>query len=218
MATRRRLTLTFDNGPDPATTPFVLRELAARDLTATFFPVGTQVRRPGGHELLREVAAAGHTIGNHSLTHTVPLGESPGRETVHREIAEMQELLGSLAGGEKLFRPFGGGGHIGPHLLSPEAVEHLTAHQYTVVLWNSVPRDWEDPDGWCERALLDLSRRPWTLLVLHDIVADAMKHLPAFLDGVLDDGIEITAELPAECVPIHRGRVTGDLAPLVRQN
>lgn len=60
--------------------------------------------------------------------------------------------------------------------------------------------------------------RPWTLLVLHDIVADAMKHLPAFLDGVLDDGIEITAELPAECVPIRRGRVTGDLAPLVRQN
>ncbi|MDX6739869.1 polysaccharide deacetylase family protein [Actinocorallia sp. A-T 12471] len=210
-----RLTLSFDNGPDPDVTPFVLRELAARGLSATFFPVGDQLRKPGGRELLAEVAAAGHVIGNHSMTHTVPLGESPGWETVGREIADMQDLLGDLAGDEKLFRPFGGGGRLGPHLFSPEAVQYLVAERYTVALWNSVPRDWEDPDGWSERARRDVQRRPWTLLVLHDIVKEAMEHLPAFLDGVLADGVEITAELPPECVPVCRGEVTGDLGPLV---
>uniref|UniRef100_A0AAU2VKP9 Polysaccharide deacetylase family protein n=1 Tax=Streptomyces sp. NBC_00008 TaxID=2903610 RepID=A0AAU2VKP9_9ACTN len=218
MAARRRLALSFDNGPDPAGTPFVLKELAARNLTATFFPVGSQVSLPQGRELLEEVAAAGHTIGNHSMTHTVPLGLSPGWETVRREITDMRELLGELAGEEKLFRPFGGGGHLGPHLFSKEAVEHLVAERYTVALWNSVPRDWEDPNGWPERALADIRRRPWTLVVLHDVVVDAMKHLPAFLDRVLDDDVEITTLLPEDCVPILRGRISGDLAPLVAQS
>ncbi|WP_406140085.1 polysaccharide deacetylase family protein [Streptomyces sp. NBC_01089] len=215
MAARRRLTLSFDNGPDPAGTPFVLKELAVRGLTATFFPVGNQLFLPQGRELLEEVAAAGHTIGNHSMTHTVPLGQSPGWETVQREIADMQEMLGELAGEEKLFRPFGGGGHLGPHLFSGEAVEHLTAERYTVALWNSVPRDWEDPDGWAERALADIRRLPWTLVVLHDIVPDAMKRLPAFLDRVLEDEVEITTELPEVCVPVRRGRSTGDLSPFI---
>ncbi|MEV0847810.1 polysaccharide deacetylase family protein [Streptomyces sp. NPDC049954] len=215
MAARHRLTLTFDNGPHPEGTRFVLRQLADRDLKATFFPVGDQIRRPGGRQVLEEVAAAGHAIGNHSMTHTVPLGESPGPETVRREISDMRHLLGELAGPEPLFRPFGGGGHLGPHLFSQEALDHLVAERYTVALWNSVPRDWEDPDGWSERALRDIGRRPWTLLVLHDPVEDAMRHLPAFLDRVLDDGVEITAQLPPDCVPIRRGEITGDLGPLV---
>ncbi|MFB9466692.1 polysaccharide deacetylase family protein [Streptomyces cinereospinus] len=173
------------------------------------------MHQPGGRGVLEDVAAAGHAFGNHSMTHTTSPGESPGWETVQREISDMQQLLGSLAGDEKLFRPFGGGGHLGPHLFSEEAVEHLTAEQYTVALWNSVPRDWEDPDGWCERALLDIQRRPWMLLVLPDVAADAMKHLPTFLDRVLESQVEITPDLPADCVPIRRGRITGDLDPLV---
>lgn len=215
MAGPRRLTLSFDNGPDPAGTPYVLEQLAARGLTATFFPVGTRLREPGGRALLEEAVAAGHTVGNHSMTHTVPLGRDPGRAAVRREIAAMQELLGDLAGEEKLFRPFGGGGLLGPHLFSAEAVAHLTAERYTVALWNSVPRDWEDPDGWSARALAGLPHRPWTLLVLHDPVTAAMKHLPAFLDSVLDSGMEITAELPPACLPVRRGEITGDLGPLV---
>ncbi|GJF30565.1 hypothetical protein KNE206_32650 [Kitasatospora sp. NE20-6] len=214
MAPARRLTLSFDNGPAPGTTPWVLRQLAARDLPATFFPVGTQLLEPRGRETLEQVAAAGHRIGNHSTTHTTPLGDDPGPDAVRREIADMQDLLGDLAGPEKLFRPFGGGGVLGPHLFSRDALAHLTAQQYTVVLWNSVPRDWEDPAGWPARALADIAAQPWTVLVLHDIVPRAMEHLPAFLDEVAARGVEVVADFPDACVPVRRGVVQGDLAPL----
>ena len=57
--------------------------------------------------------------------------------------------------GPKRFRPFGGGGLLGPHLLSRSAVGYLVAHGYTCALWNCVPRDWVEPSTWAARALSD---------------------------------------------------------------
>ena len=148
------------------------------------------------------------------MTHATPLGFDPSPTAVDDEIVATQDLLGDLAGPDLLFRPFGGGGRLGPHLFSPVAVRHLIAARYTVVLWNSVPRDWEDPDGWPERALRDVDRQEWTVLVLHDVVADAMKQLPAFLDRVEAEGVEVVRELPDDCVPIRDGLVRQDLGAL----
>ena len=78
-----------------------------------------------------------------------------------------------------------------------------------------MPRDWEDPTGWPERALADVRAQRWTLLVLHDIPTGAMRALPAFLARLADEGIELTAELPPACVPILRGRQVGSLDGLV---
>jgi peptidoglycan/xylan/chitin deacetylase (PgdA/CDA1 family) len=211
-----RLTLTFDNGPDPVVTSRVLDCLRVRGLPAIFFVVGERLRRPGARSVLEAAAGAGHRIGNHSMTHTTPLGDDPSPTAVEDEIVAMQDLLGDLAGPDLLFRPFGGGGRLGPHLFSPAAVRHLTASRYTVVLWNSVPRDWEDPDDWPERALRDVDRQEWTVLVLHDVVAMAMEQLPAFLDQVVARGVEVVVDLPDECVPIRDGVVRQDLEPLTR--
>ena len=60
------LTLTFDNGPDPETTPQVLDVLARRGIRATFFVVGERLAAPGGHALAAAAQAAGHWIGNHT--------------------------------------------------------------------------------------------------------------------------------------------------------
>ena len=118
-------------------------------------------------------------------------------------------------GEERLFRPFGRGGLLVPHLLSPAAADHLVAEDYTVVLWNSVPRDLEDATGWSERALADLDRNDHVVLVLHDLPTGAMYHLPAFLDRVAGDGVEVTLELPDSCVPIRRGVPADSLAGYV---
>jgi peptidoglycan/xylan/chitin deacetylase (PgdA/CDA1 family) len=214
MSAARRLTLTFDNGPDSVGTARVLACLAERDLPGTFFPVGSKVLSPGGREMLEAVANAGHRIGNHSMTHAIPLGEDPDPDVVRREIIDMQELLGDLAGEEMLFRPFGGGGVFGPHLFNKDAIAHLIAGQYTVVLWNSVPRDWVDPDGWPARALKDIEQHDWTVLVLHDVVPKAMDLLPSFLDDVAVRGVEVTADFPDECIPIREGVVLTDLSAL----
>jgi peptidoglycan/xylan/chitin deacetylase (PgdA/CDA1 family) len=202
-----KVTLTFDNGPDPNITPQVLDTLATYHLRATFFVVGQKLAQPGGWEIAARVVASGHWLGNHTFTHTTPLGNSQGPTIAEVEIGQTQQLIGSLAHPDKLFRPFGGGGALGPHLLSRACYEFLRAGSYTCVLWNSVPRDWEDPAGWVERALADCRAKAWTLLVLHDIDTGAMKYLDGFIQSLLAQGSEIVQDFPPDCVPLRRGEV-----------
>lgn len=203
----RKLTLTFDNGPDEAGTQQVLTALKAFDLTATFFMVGQRVLAPGGRALAEAVKAAGHTIGNHTMSHGVPLGEDGDVAHAVAEIEDAEAALEGLQGTERLFRP-NGRGTLGPHLLNAPAVDYLVGHHYTVVTWNGIPRDWEKPSGsWVDRAVNIVSRRDWTVLVLHDHHVAATAHLPRFLKHVLAAAVEITTEFPRECVPISRGRV-----------
>ncbi len=211
----RRLTLSFDNGPFPDVTPGVLEALDAARATATFFVCGKEASDPQRRPLLEAIRAAGHRIGNHTQSHSVELGATRDPEAPRREIDGAQSALADFADADRLFRPYGAGGVLGPRLLSRAAVEHLCDGGYTCVLWNSVPRDWEDVTGWPDRALADLSVNDWTLLVLHDIPTGAMRALPDFLARARDAGAELTAELPPACVPIRRGRVVGALDGLV---
>jgi peptidoglycan/xylan/chitin deacetylase (PgdA/CDA1 family) len=176
------LTLSFDNGPDPEATPRVLDVLAAHGL---------------------------HWIGNHTLTHPRPLGES-GVEVCEIETAQAE--LRELAHPDRLFRPSGAGGDLAPGLLSTAAVESLIAGRFTCVLWNAVPGDWED-EGWVETALDQLAAQDWTLLVLHDVAGACADRLDEFLGRV---DAEIVQAFPPACVPIRRGAVRRSLAPYLR--
>jgi peptidoglycan/xylan/chitin deacetylase (PgdA/CDA1 family) len=215
MSRARKLTLSFDNGPFPDVTPSVLDALAQAGVAATFFVCGKEARDPARRPLLESIRAAGHRIGNHTESHRVELGASRDPDAPRREIEAAQTALGELADADRLFRPYGAGGVLGPRLLSTAAVRHLCDGAYTCILWNCVPRDWEDPKGWPERALADIRARPWTLLVLHDVPSGAMRALPGFLARARDEGIELTAELPPACVPILRGERVGSLEGLV---
>jgi peptidoglycan-N-acetylglucosamine deacetylase len=203
------VTLTFDNGPDPGTTPGVLAALAERDLPATFFVVGEKLA--AARELAERAHAEGHWIGNHTWTHRAPFGTLDDRAAPAREIERTQALIGDLAHPDRLFRPVGGGGELGPHVLTPETTGVLAAGGYTCVLWNAVPGDWRDPDGWVDRALTRCREAGRTLLVLHDLPTGAMRHLPRFLDAAAAEGMTFTQALPEACLPIVRGRVVRPL-------
>jgi peptidoglycan/xylan/chitin deacetylase (PgdA/CDA1 family) len=207
--------LTFDNGPDPVGTPRVLEVLSRRGVTATFFVLGKHLATPEGRALAGRVRDAGHRLGNHSYSHETPLGEDPRPDAVARELARTQALLDPLWSGPRWFRPFGGGGHLGPHLFSRASVDWLVAEQMTAVLWNAVPGDWRDPDGWVATARAQVAAHPHAVVVLHDVVPDAMRHLDAFLDGLADDGHTLTDALPAAVLPIHDGAVQPSLDGLV---
>ena len=125
-------------------------------------------------------------------------------------------MIGAIAESPKLFRPFGGGGEIGPHLLSRAAVDHLVANRYTCVLWNCVPEDWIDQDAWVDRAIAEASGQPHTLVVMHDILPRAMSHLDRFIGKLTDAGHRITREFPGECVPIEGGELVRDISGFVR--
>lgn len=209
-----RLTLTFDNGPTAEVTEQVLGELAARNVLATFFVIGRELERQGGRDIVARAKAAGHRIGNHTMTHSILFGRTDDPAVPDAEITAAQELLGELAEDDKLFRPWGDGA-ISSDILSSAAVDVLTRDGYTCVLWNSVPRDWDDPVGWVGRARADIRSQDWTVLVLHDIAGGAMDQLGGFLDAVIADGVEIVQDLPDGCVPIRRGVPTASLDHLM---
>ncbi|HEV7966740.1 MAG TPA: polysaccharide deacetylase family protein [Candidatus Acidoferrales bacterium] len=208
----KRVTLTFDNGPTPGVTEYVLDILSARRIQTTFFAIGEKLQKPGGRALAVRAHSEGHWIGNHSLTHSAPLGEKPEAEYARREIEETQSLIGELAHPEKLFRPMGGGGSIGPHLLSRAALQRLQNGNYTCVLWSSVPRDWRDQDGWVDRCLSEISARDWTVVVLHDVENASLPRLPEFLDRLDSAAIEFRQEFPEDVVVTRRGELVSALA------
>jgi len=210
-----RVTLSFDNGPHEEVTSRVLDVLARHGVKATFFVLGEKLRNSTLYRQAERAHAAGHWIGNHSMTHTIPLGEDRRPDAPALEIGATQDLIGALAHPDKFFRPFGGGGHLDRRLLSRAARDYLTRAQFTCVLWNVVPRDWEDPEAWVERALEACSVEPETLIVLHDYVPAAMANLDRFVRGLKDGGHTIVQEFPASCVPIRRGAVAGDLTHLL---
>lgn len=203
----KRVTLTFDNGPAPGITERVLDILLARRILATFFVVGERLRDPRGRALAERSRAEGHWIGNHSLTHSVPLGENTSAEYARREIEETQSLIGELAHPDKLFRPMGGGGVIGCHLLSRAALDCLQAGEYTCALWSSVPGDWKDPEGWVERCVSDVAARDWTTVVLHDIENASLPRLPEFLDRLGSMNVEFRQDFPADVVMLKCGKI-----------
>ena len=206
-----KVSLTFDNGPDSQATPLVLDCLARHGLKSTFFVLGRKVSTPEGVCLARRASREGHWIGNHTWSHGARLGDLD-RESALGEFDRTEQSLSWLRQSPRLFRPHGGAGRLGKGLLHPAVVERLTLGGYSCVLWNSVPGDFRDPDGWMERALADCRTREWSLVVLHDVVLHdppkgAMRHLDTFLRRLRDEGHQLIQEFPPECTPIVGGKV-----------
>jgi len=89
--------LTFDDGPWPHNTPAVLAALAANCTKAVFFPIGQHSM--WAPEILRQVAAAGHTIGSHTWSHADLLKKSPqeGKDEIEKGISAVRWALGAPA-------------------------------------------------------------------------------------------------------------------------
>lgn len=205
----QRITLSFDNGPHPQGTPQLLRVLAERSLTATFFFVGEKLQEPALCEIAARVRDAGHRIGNHSFTHGEPLGRRTGFAVAEHEIGQTQALLAGLTS-ERLFRPNGDRGLLDEQLLSAEAVQYLEQHGYTAVCWNCVPQDWLEPKGsWVARAEAMLPQHDWAAVVLHDhCLADSMDDLEGFLDRLIERGCQFSNDFPPSCMLVDRGHRT----------
>ena len=197
-----RLTLTFDNGPVAGVTDGVLDVLATHGVPAIFFVIGDKLRRPGARALVERAVADGHLVGNHTLTHAVPLGrlEADGDlDRVEREIDETQALLGDLAP-DRLFRPYSAGGVIDARLIGPHGRAHLAKRGLAGVTWNSVPGDWYEPDGWVERAMAAVDEKEHTVLVLHDVPGASLAHLDGFLVECASGGVEWRQDFPDDCL------------------
>jgi peptidoglycan-N-acetylglucosamine deacetylase len=212
----RDVTLSFDNGPTAGVTEDVLGTLRRHDIRATFFVLGKNLADPALKALARRAHDEGHWIGNHTYSHGVPLGKrADDPDAPQREIGDAQALLGELAHPKKFFRPNGGGGVLGPHLLSVAAADYLQRGRFTCVIWNAVPRDWEDITGWVERALEQCRVLPWALVVIHDLPTGAMAQLDTFICRARDEGATFRQDFPPDCLPIVEGNPAPNLESFV---
>ena len=127
------LALTFDDGPNPAVTPRLLDLLDQHRVRATFFLIGKHVR--ACPELAGEIAARGHTIGNHTDSHPNLVWLPQGR--IKDELHRCQESIEQATGrGTVLMRP--PYGFRGPFLDS--AVRRAGLKH--VVMWSASAHDW----------------------------------------------------------------------------
>lgn len=159
-----QLALTFDDGPNPTATPRLLEILARHRVRATFFLLGDFVLQEPA--LTRQIAAAGHLIGNHTMSHPFLPRCSPIR--IQAELAGCNRVLEDTLGTSvTLFRPPHGG-------RSPAVFRAAAALGLTTVQWNLMVDDWTPvPSATIlERMEQGLARnrrrRRGTNIVLHD--------------------------------------------------
>lgn len=208
------LTLTFDNGPMPAT-PVVLDLLAQYDVKATFFVCGKQMVQPELRDYAVRAHGEGHWIGNHTYSHGPSFGNLQDPAVAVTEIEETQRLIGELAHPDRWFRPYANSGVLDQRVFNRAALEHLQQGRYSVVLWNSLPRDWETR-AWVDIALAHCDEQPWSVMVLHDNFNRAIPGLERFLPEVLARGGRFRQDFPPRCVPIRKGDIITSVDHLLR--
>lgn len=174
---KKRVFITFDDGPIPEATPWVLDTLDRFGIKATFFMVGQNVERNPG--LLDEVKRRGHAVGNHTLHHIQ--GASATTMRYMRDSAEGARLTGS-----SLFRP--------PHgWLRPRQLMALKKH-YRVIMYDLVSRDYSK--RLTSEEVVDIVKRyvrNGSIIVFHDSIKSMPRlktALPICLQWLKDEGYE----------------------------
>jgi len=174
------IALTFDDGPNPATTPSILNTLQAADVTATFFVVGKNVRKYP--ELLRETQKQGHLIGNHSGKHTYGMLPRLNR-TILRDINDTNDAITAVIGQTPTFYrpPFG--------FRTPWGARLIHNAGYNIVTWDNITTDyWGLATDKLVRNIL-AQARPGGIIVMHDGAEGAARgtsHVPEALPIILD--------------------------------
>jgi len=164
--------LTFDDGPHPEITPWVLNELNQRGLKASFFCVGDNVRK--FPETYQQILNEGHITGNHTMHHMK--GWSNSTETYTQNTTEAAQYIKS-----KLFRP--------PYGRISRAQIKALLPEYTIVMWSLLSGDF-NPQLNIPKALNQIKRKTQngSIVVFHDSIkseAQMKQLLPDYLDYLI---------------------------------
>jgi peptidoglycan-N-acetylglucosamine deacetylase len=171
------LYLTFDDGPHPVATPFVLDELKQYDAKATFFCIGKNVAAHPG--IYQRILDEGHTVGNHTYNHLN--GWKVKNKQYVNDILKASEVIDS-----KLFRPpYGRITKFQSKVLSGQ-VSAIADQRFSIIMWNVLSGDWDNNiDGKKCYENVVLNAKPGSIVVFHDS-AKAMERLQFALPKVLE--------------------------------
>jgi len=167
--------LTFDDGPIPEITPWVLDLLDKYGIKATFFCVGDNVRKyPDIYQMVQD---SGHVVGNHTFHHAQ--GLKVKKKTYVKDVEEAGKLIKS-----RLFRPPHG------HMRLPQF--YALKKKYKIIMWDVVTRDYSRlmTAGEVFETVKKYTRNG-SIIVFHDSLksGDRMKEsLPRSLDWLIEQG------------------------------
>lgn len=184
---KKELYLTFDDGPIPGPTDFVLETLAKHKIQATFFCIGDNVRKHP--QVFKKIVEQGHVIGNHTFNHLkgwkTPLDQYV--ENV-KQCDEVFNHLGFEVRASNLFRPPYG-------RITRSQIKALSA--YKIVMWDVLTNDYDKTKS--PEACLKNSVRvtqPGSIIVFHDSLKaerNMTYTLPRYLDHFLEQGYSFKA-------------------------
>ncbi len=179
---RKVVFLTFDDGPIPEVTPWVLDLLDFYGVKATFFLVGDNVAR--SPHLLEEIKRRGHSWGNHTMNHMQ--GFKVASRRYMRNIQQAHELIDST-----LFRP--------PHGIMRWSQAAVIKDHYNIIMYDLVTRDYSKKMTG-EKVLKNVKRytRNGSIIVFHDSLkaeANLRYALPRAIEWLKEQGYEF---LPIE--------------------
>ena len=183
----RTVYLTFDDGPTPVVTPWVLNQLARAEAKATFFCLGRNVDKYP--DLYRQILSSGHSVGNHSYSHLKGF-----RSGVRRYMDDIRLAKGLID--SKLFRP--------PYGRILPGQVNAVLREYDIIMWDVLSIDYNSGLGG-ERVYQNVIRnvKEGSIIVFHDSekAADNLYYaLPRTLDYLKDKGFAMHS-MPASGLP-----------------
>lgn len=172
--------LTFDDGPIPEVTPWVLELLQKEEIKATFFCVGENVQKYP--EVYRQILEHGHSVGNHTFNHF------QGLKSDDEDFFKNIELAGKYIDSD-LFRP--------PHGWLKASQYNYLKKKYRIVMWDLISCDY-DRRLKPENVLKNVTGfvRPGSIITFHDSVKaenNLRKALPLSIKWIKEQGYRFEA-------------------------
>lgn len=174
---KKRVALTFDDGPHPKVTLQILQSLKQYNAKATFFMLGNRVQYYP--EIAAEVKTHGHEIGNHTWSH--PVLPKLTEAQVMNEFAATEEAILSATGQEAtVFRP--------PYGATNEAINGEIPRD--VVLWSIDTLDWKHKNA--EKLVAEVKQHMHNnaIILMHDIHQSTADGIPVILEYLSKEGYE----------------------------
>lgn len=178
----KEIALSFDDGPHPHYTPQVLSTLAQFNASATFFVVGKNIQ--GNESILKQIDADGHSIGNHSYSHSLLL-DFKSKNGFMKELEQTAEHVFNVIGKRmKLFRPPYG-------VTTPSLVRASKELDYSIIGWNIRSLDTTKDSVSIISQRVQAQIKPGAIILFHDSSEKTLCVLRHTLDFAKQNGYKI---------------------------
>lgn len=180
LANSKSIALTFDDGPNANFTPSLLTILQEKNVKATFFLLGEQVKLFPAQA--KSIAEAGHELGCHSYSH--PNLRKASKETIEKEIADTQDLIEKTAGVRpKVFRPpYGNSSSQVVDICKKNGIDYF-------IFWTVDTNDWKTnstKDSIIEKALKEA--KGGAIILMHDRFTKSVEAAAVIIDKLKEKG------------------------------